>query len=387
MASTETLSQQTTPPILEERPEDERIFTASQWRLMWWRFKRHKLAMISAVVLIFFYVVAIFCEFVAPHDPGRYSSKLVFAPPRSIHLIDYDENGTPSFRPFIYGYDSERNMETFEMEYVVNEEEKYYLGLFVHGDPYKLWGLFETDLHLFGTLEKTDEPLFLWGADDLGRDFMSRLIYGARVSLSVGLIGVILSFVLGILLGGISGYYGGTVDMIIQRLIEVLRSIPGIPLWLTLSAALPPNWPLIQKYFAITLILSFLGWVGIARVVRGKFLSLREEEFVLAARLSGTSEIKIILIHLVPSFMSDLIARLTLSIPGMIIGETALSFLGLGLSDPVISWGVLLQSAQQITVVALYPWLLLPGLAIVFVVLAFNFMGDGLRDAADPYTQ
>jgi peptide/nickel transport system permease protein len=236
-------------------------------------------------------------------------------------------------------------------------------------------------------LEKTDEPLFLWGADDLGRDFMSRLIYGARVSLSVGLIGVILSFVLGILLGGISGYYGGTVDMIIQRLIEVLRSIPGIPLWLTLSAALPPNWPLIQKYFAITLILSFLGWVGIARVVRGKFLSLREEEFVLAARLSGTSEIKIILIHLVPSFMSDLIARLTLSIPGMIIGETALSFLGLGLSDPVISWGVLLQSAQQITVVALYPWLLLPGLAIVFVVLAFNFMGDGLRDAADPYTQ
>ncbi len=380
MATTES-----TVPALGSVTE-EKVYTASQWQLVWWRFRQHRVAVFSAVVLLTAYIIAIFAGFLAPHDPSRFSPKYSFAPPQPIYFIDVDENGVSHFRPYIYALNSQRNPTTFAMEFVPDTETKHYLSLFSRGDEYKFWGMWETDVHLFG-VEDNEVPILLLGADDLGRDLLSRILYGARISLSIGLIGVMLSFFLGVLLGGISGYYGGTVDMIIQRLIEILRSIPGIPLWLTLSAALPPSWTLTQRYFAITIILSILGWVGIARVVRGKFLSLREEEFVMAAKLAGTAELSIIFIHLVPSFLSDLIARLTLMVPNMIIGETALSFLGLGLTDPVISWGVLLQAAQQITVVALYPWLMLPGAAIVIVVLAFNFVGDGLRDAADPYSR
>jgi len=272
------------------------------------------------------------------------------------------------------------------MMFQVDTTQRYFIYLLVHGDPYKFWGLFETDIHLFG-LKDEQGTMFLLGADRQGRDMLSRILYGARISLSVGLIGVFFSFLLGILIGGISGYTGGVTDVVIQRLIEFIRSIPSIPLWLALSAALPPEWPPLRIYFGITVILSLMGWTTLARVVRGKFMSLREEDFIMAARLSGASELRIITRHLVPSFMSYLIARLTVAVPSMILGETSLSFLGLGLRPPVISWGVLLQEAQNLRSVALAPWLLTPGLFVVVAILSLNFLGDGLRDASDPYVR
>jgi peptide/nickel transport system permease protein len=287
-------------------------------------------------------------------------------------------------RPFIYLYERERNTETYEWEYREDRSRPRPLRFFIKGTPYKLWGLFEMDIHLFGIGEK---GMFLLGADKMGRDLLSRTLYGTRVSTSIGLIGVFVSFVLGIAIGGISGYYGGVLDNIIQRIIEFIRSIPRIPLWMGLSAALPAHWSALQVYFAITVVLSLAGWTGLARVVRGKFLSLREEDYVIAAQLAGTSEARIIARHLVPGFLSHIIAAMTLAIPAMILGETSLSFLGLGLRSPVISWGVLLKRAQNIYAVGEAPWLLVPGIFVIIAVLAFNFLGDGLRDAADPYSQ
>lgn len=364
--------------------QGERLFTASQWQLMWWRFTRHKLAVISMVVLIVAYAVALFCEFVAPHDPNRYDPRWVLAPPMKIHFVDKEGRFHP--QPFVYGLKSKRDLETLAMIVVPDESRVYPLKLFVRGDPYELWGQFASDRHLFAIEMDDNQMFFLFGADELGRDSLSRIIYGARISLSIGLVGVFLSLIFGVILGGISGYYGGVADLIIQRVIEFLRSLPAIPLWLMLAAALPPTWSSIRIYFGITIILSFIGWTGLARVVRGRFLALREEDFILAARLSNAPRMRIILRHMVPSFASHLIASMTLSIPGMIMSETALSFLGLGLQPPIVSWGVLLQSAQNLRSVVLAPWLLLPGLFVVIVVLAFNFMGDGLRDAADPYS-
>lgn len=361
---------------------DESVLVASQWQLIWWRFRKHRLAVICVWVLVIMYLSAAFCEFVAPGDPQTFHQDFAFAPPQLPRL--WDESGF-SLRPFVYGYTSERNLETFRMEFVIDTEQKYPLRFFVRGEPYKLWGLFESDWRLVG-IDSEEHPLFLLGADRLGRDVFARIVYGSRISLTVGLIGVFLSMIIGTFLGGISGYYGGTVDLIVQRTIELLVSIPSIPLWMGLSAALPPDWSAVKTYFGITIILSIIGWSGLARVVRGKFMSLREEDFVVAARLINASEMRIIFRHLVPSFSSHLIASLTLSIPGMILGETSLSFLGLGLQSPVISWGVLLQEAQNFQSVALAPWLLLPGVAVVIAVLAFNFVGDGLRDAADPYS-
>ncbi|MEM7534547.1 MAG: ABC transporter permease [Chloroflexota bacterium] len=371
--------------------KQEDLYRASQWQLMWWRFQQHKMALVSVVVLIFAYLVALFAETVAPHDPNRFSANWVLAPPMRIHFVDPE--GQFHWQPFVYGLQSERDMTTLAMVVVPDETKIYPIKLFVKGDPYELWGLFEMERHLFGIEVDenaedevaSDQMLFLLGADELGRDMLSRIIYGARVSLSIGLLGVALSLVLGIILGGISGYYGGLVDVIIQRIIEFLRSLPAIPLWLTLAAVLPPSWSPIRIYFGITVILSLIGWTGLARVVRGRFLSLREEDFILAAQLANAPRMRIILRHMVPSFTSHLIAHLTLAIPSMILSETALSFLGLGLQPPVVSWGVLLQGAQNFRSVALAPWLLLPGLFVVIVVLAFNFAGDGLRDAADPY--
>jgi peptide/nickel transport system permease protein len=362
--------------------QSENLFTASQWQLMWWRFKQHKIALASVVVLILFYLVAVVAEVVAPHDPNRFSAAWVLAPPMRVRVVDSEGQWQ---RPFVYGLQSERDMETLAMVVVSDETQIYPLKLWVKGDAYEFWGVWELDRHLIGIESETDQMLYLLGADELGRDLLSRIIYGTRVSLSIGLIGVALSMVFGVLLGGLSGYLGGTTDIIVQRVIEFLRSLPAIPLWLTLAAVLPPEWTSLQIYFGITVILSLIGWTGIARVVRGRFLSLREEEFILAAKLANASTMRIILRHMTPSFSSHLIAAVTLAIPAMILAETALSFLGLGLQPPVVSWGVLLQGAQNFRSVALAPWLLLPGLFVVIVILAFNFAGDGLRDAADPY--
>ncbi len=359
---------------------EERIYLASQWQLIWWRFRRHKLAIASGIILIIIYTLAIFCEFLAPYDPNKYDIKYTYAPPQRIRIF----RDGKLVRPYVLGYKMEFDPVTLRRIYKPDPNQVYPIYFFVKGDPYKLWGRWEKDVHFIGVKEGT---MFLLGTDRMGRDMLSRILYGARISTSIGLIGVFMSFILGLIIGGFSGYYGGTLDTFVQRAIEFIRSIPTIPLWMALSAALPPHWPPVKVYFGITIILSLIGWTGLARVVRSRFLSLREEDFVMAARLCGASEFRIIMRHMVPSFMSYIIASLTLSIPGMILGETSLSFLGLGLRPPTISWGVLLQEAQNVRTVALSPWLLLPGVFVIITVLCFNFLGDGLRDAADPYAR
>lgn len=373
------------PPTAAPEPAAEpKFFVASQWQLMRWRFRKHHLAVVSLWVIVFFYLVAAFAEFLAPADPNRTSNLYKYAQPQPISF--FDTEGNFSLWPGVYGLTSSRDPETLRVSYVADPNQWFPIHFFVRGEPYKFWGLVEMDIHLFGLgPDAADQPFFLLGSDRLGRDMLSRIIYGTRISLTLGLLGVTLSLIFGIVLGGISGFYGGTTDNVIQRVIEFIRTMPTIPLWLALAAALPAGWPPEWIYFGITIILSLVGWTGLARVVRGRFLSLREEDFVMAARFCGASESRIIFRHMVPSFLSHIIAAITLAIPGMILAETALSFLGLGLRPPTISWGVLLQEAQNIQTVALFPWLLLPGVAVVVVILAFNFMGDGLRDAADPY--
>jgi peptide/nickel transport system permease protein len=365
--------------------EEEKIYVAPYWKLMWWRFRKHKMALLSVGILAVFYLVGIFCEFVAPYDPEQYFVKYKLAPPSKIRIRDAEGNSHP---PFVYATIRERDPETYRNIYTEDTETRYAVQFFVHGTEYEMWGLFKTDLHLFGLpVSQEEQGIFLLGADRLGRDMFSRLCYGARISLSIGLVGVFLSLTLGVVLGGVSGYYGGGVDTIIQRVIEFIRSIPSIPLWMALSAALPSDWPILRLYFGITVILSLIGWTWMARVVRGRFLALREEDFVMAARLAGSSQTRIILRHMVPSFLSYIIASLTLAIPNMILAETGLSFIGLGLRAPAISWGVLLQEANNVRSLALAPWVLTPVLFVVTAVLAFNFVGDGLRDAADPYAR
>lgn len=365
-------------------------FVASQWQLMWWKFRKHRLAMISLVIIFCLYFMAIFAGFFAPQASDTYHRRYTSAPPQSIQW--FDKGG---FAPYVYAYEQETDPMTYQRIYTIDEETKIPLGFFVKGDPYQigLHGIpispinkiaFTSDIHFFGAVNAGD-PFYIFGADDVGRDMLSRLIYGSQVSLSIGLVGVFLSLILGILLGGISGLVGGWLDNLIQRIIEVMRSVPDIPLWMALATAVPPRWDPIYVYFGITVVLSLLGWTGMARVIRGKFLSLREEEFILAAELDAVPRSRIIMRHMIPSFMSHIIASATLAIPGMILGETALSFIGLGLRPPVVSWGVMLQDALNITAIATMPWLMLPGLAVVITVLAFNFLGDGLRDAADPY--
>ncbi len=358
----------------------DKIATASQWELMWRHFKRHRLALFGVGVLVIIYVLSIFCGFFSPYDPLSYERTHQNHPPQRIRF--FKEDGF-SLRPFVYGYESKRDPETFRLIQEINKDKIYPLYFFVRSSNYKFLGLFETNFKFFGT--KDGGYAYLLGADNSGRDMLSRILYGGRISTSIGFIGVFLSFMLGITLGGISGYFGGAVDVLVQRSIELLRSIPTIPLWMGLSAALPTYWSPVMVYFGITVILALIGWTGLARVVRSKFLSLREEDFVMAARLSGDRQIRIILKHMLPNFFSHIIASLTLAIPSMILGETALSFLGIGLRPPTISWGVLLQTAQRVRNVAHAPWLLLPGIAVIITVLSFNFVGDGIRDAADPY--
>jgi len=361
------------------------IYVASQWQLMWWKFIKHKPAIAGGMLILFFYLIALFCEFLAVYSPIEYSAKYTYAAPQ---LLQFVHQGRFQLRPFVYGLNSRRDPETSRMVFEVDRSRRYLIRLFVRGFPYKLWGLFPSDRHLLG-IEDPDGKgtLFLFGTDRMGRDVLSRIVYGARISMSIGLMGVLLSFAFGIVIGGISGYYGGVADVIVQRVIEFIRSVPDIPLWMALGAALPADWPAVRVYFGITLILSLIGWTWLARVVRSQFLSLREEDFVMAARLSGAGEFRIIFRHLVPAFLSYIIASLSINIPAMILSETSLSFLGLGIRPPAISWGVLLQEAQNLRAVATAPWVLSPGLFVVIIVLAFNFLGDGLRDAADPYSR
>ncbi len=355
--------------------------TASQWRLMWLRFRRHRLAMVSAAVLLCLYMIAAVCEMAAPYGPNERNPRTVHCPPQTLRFIDDD--GGFHLRPFVYGYRLSVDPVTWRREYTPDPQARYPVRFLIDGEPYKFWGMIPGTLRLFGTGDSG--YIHLFGTDKLGRDLFSRILYGGRVSLTLGLLGVLLTFFFGIILGGVAGYLGGWVDNLIQRLIEVIQCMPQLPLWMALSAALPPAWSGVKVYFGITVILSFLGWTGLARVVRGKFLSLREEEFVVAARLLGAGRRRVIFRHMLPSFLSHIITSATLAVPGMILGETALSFLGIGLRAPVVSWGVLLQQAQNYQAVVMTPRLLLPGVFVILAVLAFNLIGDGLRDAADPY--
>ncbi len=363
--------------------KEAKIFVASQWQLMWWRFRRHKVAIASAIIVLLIYMVALFAEFLAPANPDIPNARYLYAPPQSLYLYDSLER---RFNPHVYGFISKVDNASSRRVFTVDYDTKIPVRMFAQGEPYKLMGFIPMTVKLIAPVDKK-QPLFLMGADRLGRDLLSRMIYGTRISMSIGLIGVIISLVLGILLGGLSGYYGGQVDMVIQRVIEFLRSIPTIPLWMGLAAALPLDWPPLRIYFGITIILSLIGWTGLARVVRGRFLAMREEEFVMAAELDGASELRIILRYMLPSFLSHIIASTTLSIPAMILAETSLSFLGLGLRPPVISWGVLLKDAQSVRAVLTAPWQLWPAAAVIIAVLALNFLGDGLRDASDPYSR
>jgi peptide/nickel transport system permease protein len=362
----------------EPRPPRSR----SHADLMWLRFRRHRVAMAAGAVLIVMYFVAVFCEFFAPFTPTTRWTQYIHAPPQAVRFVDVE--GRVYLRPFVYPIMQELDPDTWERIYVPDLAERKHFRLLVRGAPYKLWGLFPSDIHLFGI--DGGAPFFLLGSDSRGRDLLTRTIYGARISLSVGLVGITLSLVIGLVLGGTSGYFGGVVDNAIQRLIETLIAIPHIPLWMGLSAALPANWHPLRIYFGITLILSLLGWTSVARVVRGKFLQLKGEEFVTAAHALGASRRRVIFLHMIPNFMSYVIVAVTLAIPGMILAETSLSFLGLGLRAPVVSWGVLLHDASNFRTVAMYPWIMFPGAFVVIAVLAFNFLGDGLRDAADPYS-
>ncbi|MDD9741076.1 ABC transporter permease [Marinovum sp. SP66] len=355
------------------------------WALMWRQFRRHKVAWVSLYIVGFIYFVALFGEFLAPANYLDTNTRAPFAPPQGIHFFTEGEDGGRDFQLHARGLKMEIDREAMRRHFVEDPSKVIPLGFFVEGYEYKLLWLIPTNRHFFGPTDP-GQRVYFFGADRLGRDILSRIFMGTRISMSIGLVGVAVSLVVGVSLGGISGYYGGWIDNAIQRLIEFLRSIPTIPLWMGLAAAIPLDWPPLRTYFVVTLIVSMIGWTTLAREVRGKFLSLRHEDFVIAARLDGLSDWEVIRKHLVPSFASHIIASLTLAVPLMILAETSLSFLGIGLQPPIVSWGTLLKEAQNIRTIIEAPWLLIaPGSVIVVTVLALNFLGDGLRDAADPY--
>ncbi|MEM7442670.1 MAG: ABC transporter permease [Pseudomonadota bacterium] len=385
----------TVPEAEEDKPlitplgsnkDPSRIEVASQWRLIWGRLVRNKVALVAGAIVLFFYLVAAFAEFLAPTDPTEAQPRFTYAPPQAIHLFVETEDGGSEFLPHVLGYQMSVDPDSLRRSFQPDPEQIIPIGFFVKGEPYEMWGLFPMDIHFIGPITP-GEQFNLLGTDRLGRDLLSRLTYGARVSMSIGLIGVFSSLIIGIILGALSGYFGGWVDLAVQRLIEIVSAMPTIPLWLGFAAAIPLTWSPLTVYFVITLIVALLAWTGLAREVRGRFLSLRNEDFVTAAKLDGSSTPRVIFRHILPSLTSHILAVVTLAIPTMIVAETALSFLGIGLKPPVVSWGVLLQDAQNIRTIASSPWLLIwPSGAVVVVVLAFNFLGDGLRDAADPYS-
>ncbi len=364
----------------QAQADETRIEAASQWLLMWWKFRKDRLAIVGGVVVILTYIIAFNAEFFAPKLHVWFDKEYVFAPPQVIHF--FHEGRWQG--PFVYGYTFERDPGSLKKIFSVDRETIIALGFFVKDEPYKWLGLFRAQRRFFGP-KTAGAPFYLLGADRSGRDVFSRIIYSARVSLTVGLVGVAISLIIGLVIGGISGLMGGWIDNLIQRLIEVVQSVPDVPILLAIAAVVPIDWKPVRVYFVISLILSFRNWTGMARVVRGRFLALRAEDFILAARLDGASMFRLITKHMIPSFLSHIIASITLSIPFMILSETVFSFLGVGLRPPVVSWGIMLQGAQRIVTVANYPWLLLPAVAVVIVTLSMNFMGNGLRDAADPY--
>jgi peptide/nickel transport system permease protein len=365
----------------KDQKKGEEFYRAGQWQLVWWKFRRHRLAQWALVVLAILYFIAAFAEFMSPLDPRKRYKSNTEQPPASIHIRDVDGN---FHWPFIYDVIRTRDKLTMRPKYEEDTSVMYPIKLFVHGDPYLFWGFNKGDLHLFGTGVE-EVPLFVLGSDQLGRDMLSRNFFGGRISLTIGLLGIALSFFFGLALGGIAGYFGGMIDEIIMRVIDILVSLPTIPLWMALAAALPADWPQLKSYFYVTIILAILAWTTLARTVRGKMLSTREEDYILSAKLDGETQRSIIARYMLPGFASYIIVSLTISIPGMILGETSLSFLGIGLKSPTISWGVMLNEAQNLSVISQLPWLLWPVAFVVVSVLMFNFLGDGLRDAADPY--
>jgi len=358
----------------------ETYYTATQFQLMWWKFRRHRMAIVGSVVLAFFLLIMVFCEFLAPYGPQFRNSNYIFGKPQKIYLFD-DEGEFQGL--FVYGVETSFDRETMQLVPTEDRDVICKIKLFGRGEPYKLWGIIRTDIHLFVV---EDGFIHLFGTDNLGRDVFSRTLYGTRTSLSIGLIGVVISFVVGLLMGGLSGYFVGFLDNVIQRLIEFIRSIPTLPLWMSLAAALPKEWSPLRVYFTVTIILGFITWTTLARRVRGKLISMREEDFVFAARIAGSSDVRIIWRHMLPAFLSYIIVDLTVSFPAMILGETTLSFIGLGLREPVVSWGVLLQASQNVKAIEQHPWLFIPAVFVVISVLAFSLVGDGMRDAADPYS-
>ncbi|WP_232820207.1 ABC transporter permease [Brachybacterium sp. YJGR34] len=369
-------------PTAEGHGADREVAVASQWQLTWWSFRRHKLAMVGAVVTLGLYLVVVFAGFLAPYAKSYYSAEHAYAPPQAVKLVDDEGNWGLHVNP----QSAEQDPSTLQLTWTTDTTAETDLGFFVKGQEYELFGFLTLDRHLFGPADPTsEEPVYLLGADKNGHDILSRMIHGTTVSMTIGLVGVAISLLIAILLGGLSGLLGGATDTVIQRVIEFLMSLPAIPLWMALAAAVPATWTPLERYFAIIVILSLIGWTGLAREVRGKFMSVRQEEYITAATIDGAKRGRLIFRHMLPQFTSHIIASLSLSIPAMILAETSLSWLGLGLQAPVVSWGVLLQEAQNVRVITTAPWIMIPGIAVVVAVLALNFFGDGLRDAADPY--